>query len=305
MDQGSRLILGGTWTFAEGDVMVSAEIERQTHRYPAWIQPPAGYPGVPNPDHKFFENVDFQQAQVFGSERDIENRMTEVRLGWERNWRHYLGREVKTVVRYEQTNFDYDARTAWEYQLWLPAGNFWLQQNGHQVSTDRLTLLGEEHVFRLRPAIEVPIRRARNVTVRWQGDFTGTKLGVRPRYAESIFQAGFDLTPTLRFTDDTRWVHYNVPALGLSKSYTSTFAECRYRFAPGIHIGLGWGVSPNVIDPVTNEFAPIGRDVFLSELNVNGYTAQTNWLSLASQIESAEHKLSVEHRIQFEAVVHF
>ena len=87
--------------------------------------------------------------------------MTEWRLRWDRNWRYYVGREVKTSLSLELTHFDYDPRTSWEYQMWFPTGNFWLEQSGQTVSIDRLTLLGESHAYRLRPSIEVPIRRAR------------------------------------------------------------------------------------------------------------------------------------------------
>jgi hypothetical protein len=304
VDRGGRAILGGSWTLAEGDVGLYAEVERQTHRYPAWTQPPVAPAGLANPDHVQFENVDFQRGLYAGG-ADLENRMLEWRLRWDRNWRYYLGREVKSSLGLDMTTFTYDPRTTWEYQLWFPTGNFWLQQDGQVVSVDRLTLLGEKHAYRLRPAIDVPIRRARNVDFHYRGDYTGTKLSMRPRYAESIFQFGFDITPALRFTNDSRWVKYDAPALKLSRAYFSQFSEVRYSFSETITVGLGWGVDPTVLDPVTNEFAPIGREEFLGERNANGYVAQRNWLSLAPQIAAAEKALQLERRVQFEAVVHF
>ncbi|MCC6348198.1 MAG: isoamylase early set domain-containing protein [Candidatus Eisenbacteria bacterium] len=304
LDESARLIAGGTWSLAGGDVVLTAEFERQTHTYPAWAMPPVAPAGLANTDHPRFENVDFQRGTYVG-QSDLENRMTEWRLRWDRNWRYYLGREVRTSVGLELTDFRYDARTAWEYQMWFPTGNMWLQQDGQVVGVDRLTLLCEDHAYRLTPSLEVPIRRARNVDFHWRGDFTGVKLGLRPRYAENVFQLGFDLTRSLRFSNDTRWVKYDAPALKLDRAYVSNFAQVDYRIAEGIHVAMGWGVSPRVLDPVTNEFANIGREQYLYDRNVNGWIAESNWLSLAPQISAAEKALQNERRLHLEAVVHF
>ena len=304
LDESARLVAGGSWTMVEGDVVLSAEFEHQSHTYPAWAMPPVAPAGIANLDHTRFENVDFQRATYLDL-RDVENTMTEWRLRWDRNWRYYLGREVRTTLSLEMTDFDYDPRTTWEYQMWFPTGNMWLQQDGQVVSVDRLTLLGEERAFRVGHSLDVPIRRARNVDFHWRGDFTGVKLGLRPRYAENLFQFGFDVTPALRFSNDTRWVKYDAPALRLDRGYVSNFVQFAYRFAEGIHIGLGWGVSPTVLDPVTNEFANIGRERYLHDRNANGWIGESNWLSLGPQISAAEKALQNERRLQLEAVVHF
>ena len=304
LDKSTRVLAGGSWTFAQGDVGLAAEVERQTHRYPAWSQPPVAPAGLANNNHVYFENVDFQRG-VYDGSSDLENSSTDWRLRWDRNWRYYVGREVTSSIDLDLTTFAYDARTAWEYQLWFPTGNMWLDQQGQVARVDRLTLLGEQHVYTLRPSLDIPICSRRNASFRWQGDYTGTKLGLRPRYAENIFRFGFDLTRSLRFTDDTRWVKYDAPALHLNHAYVSTFAEFVYRFTNDIHVGLGWGIDPSVIDPTTNDFAPIGRETYLSDRYVNGYVAERNWLSLAPQIAAAEKAMQLERRIQFEAVVHF
>lgn len=304
LDESTRLIGGGSWTLAQGDVVLTAEVEHQSHTYPAWAMPPVAPAGLANTDHPRFENVDFQRATYVG-QGDLENSMTEWRLRWDRNWRYYLGREVRTSLGLELTDFDYDPRTTWEYQMWFPTGNLWLQQNGQLVGVDRLTVLGEDRAYRLRHSLEVPIRRARNVDFRWSGTFTGVKLGLRPRYAENVFQFGFDVTRSLRFTTDARWAKYDAPALKLDRGYLSNFAQLAYRFAEGIHVAMGWGVSPTVLDPVTNQFAPIGREQYLYDRNANGWFAETDWLSLAPQISAAEKALQNERRLHLEAVVHF
>jgi hypothetical protein len=64
-------------------------------------------------------------------------------------------------------------------------------------------------------------------------------------------------------------------------------------------------VDPEVLDPNTNEYSSIGRDLYLNQRNANGYIAENNYLSLAPQIAAAEHALKAEKRIQLRAVVHF
>jgi hypothetical protein len=64
-------------------------------------------------------------------------------------------------------------------------------------------------------------------------------------------------------------------------------------------------VDPWIIEPYRNEFAYIGREQYLMDRNMNGYTAETNYTSLAPQIAAAEHALELERRFQFKAVVRF
>ncbi len=305
VDRGGRFIVGGSWTFAKGDVTLRGSIEHQTHRYPAWTQAPVAPAGQPPVNHRRFETVDYQLGSYLGSDRDIENSMTATRLAWDRNWRYYLDREVKTTLEVEWVGFDYDQRTAWEHQLWFPTGNFWLESGQHLVSIDRLTVLGEEHTVRVRPRLEVPLLRSRDMRFVYQGTLAGIDLGHRPRYAESVLQFGFDLSRTLRFNSDTRWVKYDAPLLALDRGFISQYSEVVLKFSPTIELSLGRGVDPEVLDPNTNEYGPIGRDVFLNDRNANGYYAETNYLSLAPQIRGAEQALQDLRRFQLQAIVRF
>lgn len=310
VDRSWRAKIGGGWTMAQGDVGLTGAVEYQHHSYPLWTQVPTIPPGNGLGDHPRFENVEFQRASYTNPDIDIDNSMFVWDLAWDRNWRHYLDREVKSRVEFQLTSFDYDPRTSWQYQLWFPTGNFWLENQGQLVSIDRLTALGSKSVMRLRPSVAVPFWYARRARFDWRGTFSwadseGVSLSRGPRYAESIFRVGFDLNPALRLTNDTRWVKYDAPELGLGRSYFSQFTELKYLFSPSISLAFGVGVDPNVLDPVTNEFAPIGRDVYLNNQNASGYIAETSYSSLAPQISAAEKRLQDEKRIQLQAVVHF
>lgn len=304
-DRSLRWIVGGAWRFAEDDIELRAGIERETHRYPAFSQEPIAPAGLPPVDHQRFETVAYQRAGYLDASRDLDNAATTFRFGWDRNWRYYLNREVKTALDLEWTDFDYDPRTSWEHQLWFPTGNFWLESGQHEVSVDRLTLLGETQVIRLRPRIEVPLLRSRDMRFAWLGTFGGVSLGRRPRYAESIFQFGSDLTRVLRFQSDTRWVKYDAPALELASGYVSSFNEVVVRVGGDLEVSFGYGVDPRVLDRNTNEFAPIGRELYLNSKYMSGYYAETNYLSGGPVIRAAERALQDERRAQVEAVVRF
>ena len=274
LDRSHRWLLGGTWTEAHGDILVRAEIEGQTHEYEL-IQD------------------------------GISNSMTVSRLTWDRNWRYYLGREVKTSLDVEYTAFDYDPATPWGYQLWFPDGNFWLERTEHVVSVDRMVMLGGADALRLRPTVEVPVLAARNGLVRWKGTFGTEALDRRPKYAESRLQLGFDVNRMLRFTTDSRWVKYDDPFLGLYSGYLSHFAEATWTFAPGATIALGFGVDPWVVDEVLNEYSDIGRDVFLFARGATGAAAKDNYYGLGPRIAAAEKALENERVVQIKAIVRF
>ncbi len=303
-DESQRFALRGSWSFAQGDVALRAGFERQNHKYAAWTQEPFTPVGAPSVYHVRSANVDYQRAD-YADGSELENHMTEWNVAWDRNWRYYLGRPVKTTLAVTWTNFRYDARTAWEHQLWFPNGNFWLESGQHVVSTGRLTLLGEPQAIEIRPSIEYPIRRANAMTVVLTGNYSTVRLDKKPRFAETILRFGFDRSSALRLQTDWRWVKYDVPSLSLANGYLSQFTEAIYRFGPDASVSLGFGVDPWVLDRNTNEYGYVGREMFLEDLNANGWVAETNWYSLAPQLSAAEKRLQNTKRIQLKAIVRF
>ncbi|MCE9626973.1 MAG: glycogen-binding domain-containing protein [Candidatus Eisenbacteria bacterium] len=304
-DESAKYHLGAAWTFANGDITLRGSAERERHRYPAWTQTPIIPAGLSPDDHARVLNVEFQRAQYADPMSLLVNDRSTFALGWDRNWRYYLGREVKTTVDVEFTHFDYDARTAWEYQMWFPTGNFWLESGKAVVGPDRMTVLGQSDVVKLQPSLVVPFAFKRKAEFSWKGNFTGVHLGTQPRYAESVFRLGWDWSRVIRVESDARWVKYDVPELSLTRGYTSVFTDLTYRWAPGIELSLGFGVDPNALDPITNEYAGNGRERYLNARNANGFVAETDYLSLAPQISAAERALMNERRIQLQAIVHF
>jgi len=274
LDRSDRWLVGGTWAEAHGDILVRFELEGQTHEYEL-IQD------------------------------GISNSMLVTRLAWDRNWRYYLAREVKTSLDVEYTAFDYDPATPWSYQLWFPDGNFWLERTEHVVSVARMVMLGGADALRVKPMVEVPVLGARNGVVRWKGTFGTEALDKRPKYAENRLQLGLAVNRMLRLTTDSRWVKYADPFLGLYSGYLCHFAEATWTFAPGASLALGFGVDPYVIDEVLNEYSDIGRDVFLFTRGATGATAKDNYYGLGAKIAAAERALENERVVQIKAIVRF
>lgn len=286
LDESNRFRAGGSWTESHGDIVVRADVSHEDHDYPI----------VPN--------------RLAG----FKNSMTSWRLGWDRNWRYYLNREVKTSIDFEQTTFDYDPTTPWNYQLWLPTGNFWLESDEHVVSFDRLTMLGGNDVVTIRPRLEVPIGsprlrnvawHPRNITFEYRGTYNSTSLKRQPKYAESLFLIGVDVATKLRLSSDTRWAVYHDPLLQIDHGYLDHFVQLAYEFAPGIKVAISGGVEPTVLDNVPNDYSHIGRDLFLFNLGANATEAASNYYGLGGKIQAAESALARARRVQVRADVRF
>jgi hypothetical protein len=283
LDDSRRFQVGGRWSPSHGDITLASSFEYQDRQLQST---PRGQERLP----------------FFGRDK-----MRTLHLRWDRNWRYYLNREVKTGLDVEYTDFDYASGLGqdWRLQFWFPAGNFWLEQQGDLVRYDRMVMLGGNNVWSIRPELEVPIDPAHAFTAKWLGRFNMTALDKRAKYAESIFQVGRDLSPALRVDMDTRWVKYDDPGLQLSGGYVSHFLELTYRYAPGISIALSYGVDPWVIDPATNEYEYIGRDRYLFDHGADAAAAQVNNLGLRTLIPGAERALRDARVIQVEGVVRF
>ena len=91
----------------------------------------------------------------------------------------------------------------------------------------------------------------------------------------------------------------------MTRGFVSTYNGLVLSPAKSMEVSFGLGVDPRALDPVTNEYSDIGREVYLDQLNANGFIAETNYTSLAPQILAAEKSLQTLRRLQLQAVVHF
>ena len=282
LDRSRRLALGGTWSgeLVGGPSAVTATLTHQD-----------------DDDRMTFE--DLRAA-------DTGRRSTNaVRVRWDQGWGALLPRAVSTIVDVEWQGFDYRAGDPWDAQFWFSQRNFWLEQFGDKVSPDRIVMLGGRDVWTLRPELRVPILPAKNFAFEYAGRIHTHGLSTRPKFIESFFRLGYDLSPSLRAQADTRWVKYDDPVLTLHSGYVDHFAELAYTFAAGVQVALSYGVDPWVLDRATNAYAYRGRDDALTAEGVGSAGARTAFLDQGSIIAAAEKAMRDQRRIAVEAIVRF
>lgn len=215
------------------------------------------------------------------------------------------GRAVSPSLGMEFHYFDYDRSSPWEHQLWFDYRNFWLENGRDKITAERLTLLGGQDAFILRPAVDVEVLDSPRVTFRYEGTVAAPGFGREPSYVETLLQGTWNFRPRWRLHTDLRFAKYNSRPLDLDDSFNSTFLEVVYEVAAGIDLALSYGVDPWVLDPDNNEYGYIGREQYLFARGANGVTARENYVSLAEVIPEAESALADERVIQIEAIVRF
>ncbi|MFH1680883.1 MAG: glycogen-binding domain-containing protein, partial [Candidatus Eisenbacteria bacterium] len=269
IDRSTRVFLGGEYRFEKSGLRLSADYEREEHR---------------------------QTYYATGIRDTIENVMSVYRFAADQGLERFLGRKWNLGLEVSVYDFWYDARTPWRNQFWFDERNFWLEQSEHEISLDRLVLVGGRNASFVRPELSTVLYAPKNLTFAWKGTFAGIDLDKDPKYTENLFQ--FKAYPAKRFRvySDTRLVKYTNPVLDLFGSYWCTFAEVAYEIASGIEVALSYGVDPYIVDETTNEYDSVGRDLFLFARGANGDEARRSFLGLATAVPAAEQALEDERR---------
>ena len=235
----------------------------------------------------------------------LKNRMDAVRFEAKREFEDFYGRPWSVGLGLEQFVFDYDSRTPWANQFWFDYRNFWLENGEHEVSVDRMILVGGGDASFLRPSLSTVLWAEKNLTFDYRGNFAGVDAGKKPKYKENLFTLTARPWKKIRLVSDTRLANYNDPVLELHGSYWCTFFEVAYEVAEGIEVSLSFGVDPHVVNEATNRFEPIGRDIFLFDGGANASAARRDFESLSRFLPAAEQALEDERRIQIEGIVRF
>ncbi len=242
-----------------------------------------------------------------GLVENVENSMSILRLDLDRQWKSVPGLGVpgRAGLDCELFLFDYDQRSPWETQMWFDRANFWLEYDEHEVSYDRLTLLGGSDAFIWRPDLTLRVHEGKEVDLSYKGTLGSEGIGKTPKYFESLFQVRSRIVRDWGIYWDNRLVRYDVPVLGLEESFFSTFFEVAYEPVDGVSLAVSWGVDPYAIDGPVNEYDYIGRDLFLFGSGANATTARDDFLELGNAIRRGEELLEDENRVQFEARLEF
>ncbi len=214
-------------------------------------------------------------------------------------------REWQAALGFAYHDFDYEQDTPWDHQFWFAHRNFWLEPNEHEVAYDRLTLLGGDDAVFWRPSFDLEIWPAKEITFAYDGTFAAIGVDREPKYSETLLQVGWRVSRSWRFLTDWRFVKYNDPVMDLGGSYHESFWEFTYEVAEDVELALSYGVDPWILDEPLNEFAYIGRDMFLFDRGANAGTARTAFANLGKRIEEAETALADERVFQIEAIMRF
>ncbi|MBI5835935.1 MAG: glycogen-binding domain-containing protein [Candidatus Eisenbacteria bacterium] len=236
---------------------------------------------------------------------DLSNRVSDWTALLEREWQRPGGRRLAARLALDYSVFHYADNTPWLHQFWFDRRNFWLDTGEHRVSYDRLVMLGGDNVVSWKPSLSADVLRDGRLNLRWQGTWNCVSFDTRPKYMENLFQATLKAGSRTQLYWDMRWAKYDDPVLQLGHGYVDQFLRLSYAFSPTISFEGSLGVDPFVLDPPVNEYAYVGRDLFLFARGANGANAQDNYLGLARLIPAAEKALEDERRIQLRAVVRF
>jgi len=253
-----------------------------------------------------YQNHDFDELATSAG-RDIENRVSV----WHAGFRHpqvklpFVERSTEARLDLEYHDFDYDPQAPWETQFWFDTRNFWLEQDEHAVAYERMTLLGGRDALLWHPGLRLRLCPAREVDFSYRAALGSEGWNRAPKFWESIFVLEGRLAPAWRFYIDARLARYDDPVLQLDESFGSGFVEISYRPAEGVDLALSYGVDPFVIDEPVNEYAYIGRDLFLFDQGAGAGAAETGFRGLGRLIHKAEQALEDERRVQLEAVLRF
>ena len=131
------------------------------------------------------------------------------------------------------------------------------------------------------------------------------------KFIENILELRYDITANWIFLTSTRIPYYNDDFLKLKTDiaggedlFIANYTQIAYQLSENVKIELGYGVKPQVINTVTNEYYDYGRDDFMKQV-VGSYEIDTAYGSLGEKIRTAEQALEDEQQIILEAVIQF
>lgn len=134
----------------------------------------------------------------------------------------------------------------------------------------------------------------------------------KPKFIENIVMLKFDITRKWELYTDTRLPYYNDDVLDIHTDYAndenvyvSNYTGLSYKLRNNIRLTLGWGVKPEVMNEVTDQFYLAGREEFLENSGNLSEFIESSYLGLGEKIKQAEADLMHQEQILLEAVINF
>jgi len=185
------------------------------------------------------------------------------------------------------------------------ANGRWFQKFS-DLSFSEYTLLGYEKASLLE--LKMDYHReifGRNFQVMYEGDIAQYDLFHQAKYIENILELQYDISKNWTFSTNTRIPFYNDEFLGLKTEFSdgddafiSNYTQIAYHLSENVKLELGYGVKPQVINLVTNEYYDNGREDFMTQV-VESYDLNTAYGTLGEKIRTAEQALDDDKQFEY------
>jgi len=137
-------------------------------------------------------------------------------------------------------------------------------------------------------------------------------IDCKPELIENFIRLDYEISEHWQICTDTRIPIYNCEFLGLKTDFNAdedvfiaNYSAIKYYINDNIWIALSYGVNPDKINEVTDEFYNGGRREYLeTEGGLDEYLYNT-YNGFGEKIRSAEDALAKDDRISIEAVIKF
>jgi hypothetical protein len=208
----------------------------------------------------------------------------------------------------------YDQRykeTPSDFHIFTPSRNFWIDY------LDRLTVPNLVALDQNR-AVTLDLEFASNAREPFARDAVG--VDERPslrilleaaafgifknvEYASAVFHAENTVVGGFYAQGDARGAWYNKSSWGLDDWFLSAYVEVGYRTS-WMEVSIGLGADPVVLDPVTNEYAAIGRVERIRHF-VGSSVGRQDSQALGEAVRAGEESLEDDHGLKLEVILFF
>ncbi|MBT3168545.1 MAG: hypothetical protein HN952_04665 [Candidatus Cloacimonetes bacterium] len=188
----------------------------------------------------------------------------------------------------------------------------WFQEYS-EVSFEKYTILGYETGFLWKSNLNYKFNvKNHQIETILKNKFAHHDLFTEPKFIENIIVLKYNISAKWKAKIDTRIPYYNDDFLGLKTNFTdkedvfiSNYSEISYHLSENVWLTLGYGVNPQIISSVTDEFSSKGRDEFLNNASELSTHIESYYGGLGENIRHAEMQLKNEQCIALRAVVTF
>ncbi len=189
----------------------------------------------------------------------------------------------------------------------------WFQKYS-DFSFDKLTLLGFKTalLWKISAKYRYNVFSRFDITTNLKCTFANQNFFKIPKYTEIVFTKSVTYKRNWNFYADFRLPIYNDPILNLKTDFKNnenifldSYFQLSYKLKRNVEISLGYGVIPEFLNDVTDEFQYGGREEYLNENSGYEDYLQTAYKGVSQKIISAENAMMKDNTIRLRAKLTF